>query len=135
MDLRHFRYASLVARERSFTRAAQRLHVAQPALSRQVRLLESELGVELLKRTTHEVELTEAGALLLERAPRLLAAADELCAFRELSEATWTVLAARYDEPQLIELCFVVGQYALIAGVVRSLGIETDRPSREATSR
>jgi DNA-binding transcriptional LysR family regulator len=52
--------------------------VAQPALSRQIRLLESELGVELLKRTTHDVELTETGALLLQRAPDLLAAADDL---------------------------------------------------------
>jgi 4-carboxymuconolactone decarboxylase len=59
----------------------------------------------------------------------LLGAADELCAYRELSDATWALLAARYDEPQLIELCFVVGQYALIAGVVRTLGIENDSPS------
>jgi DNA-binding transcriptional LysR family regulator len=67
-----------VARERNFTRAAERLHVAQPALSRQVRLLEQELGVELLHRTTHEFELTEAGRFLLDRGPALLTAADEL---------------------------------------------------------
>lgn len=59
----------------------------------------------------------------------LLVAADELCASRELSEATWTSLAAVYDERQLIEVCFLVGQYALIAGVVRSLRIESDPPS------
>ena len=67
-----------VARERNFTRAAERLHVAQPALSRQVKLLERELGVELLHRTTHEFELTEAGEFLLDRGPALLSAADEL---------------------------------------------------------
>jgi DNA-binding transcriptional LysR family regulator len=77
-DLRRLLYFVAVARERNFTRAAERLHIAQPALSRQVRLLEQELGVELLHRTTHEFELTEAGEFLLERGPGVLAAADEL---------------------------------------------------------
>ena len=77
-DLRRLQYFVAVARERNFTRAAERLHVAQPALSRQVRLLEQELGVELLHRTTHEFELTEAGKFLLDRGPALLSAADEL---------------------------------------------------------
>jgi DNA-binding transcriptional LysR family regulator len=71
-------YFVAVAQERNFTRAAERLHVAQPALSRQVRMLEQELGVELLHRTTHEFELTEAGEFLLARGPALLSAADEL---------------------------------------------------------
>ena len=65
-DLQRLRYFLAVARERNFTRAAARLHIAQPALSRQVRLLEQELGVELLYRTTHDVELTQAGEFLLE---------------------------------------------------------------------
>jgi DNA-binding transcriptional LysR family regulator len=77
-DLRRLGYFVAVARERNFTRAAERLHIAQPALSRQIRLLEDELGVELLRRTTHDVELTEAGALLLERGARLLSDADAL---------------------------------------------------------
>jgi DNA-binding transcriptional LysR family regulator len=77
-DLRRLQYFLAVARERNFTRAAERLHVAQPALSRQVRLLEQELGVELLHRTTHEFELTEAGRFLLDRGPGLVSAADEL---------------------------------------------------------
>jgi len=77
-DLRRLQYFLAVARERNFTRAAEQLHIAQPALSRQVRLLEEELGVELLHRTTHTFELTEAGAFLLERGPTVLAAADEL---------------------------------------------------------
>jgi DNA-binding transcriptional LysR family regulator len=78
VDLRRLRYFLAVARERNFTRAAEQLHVAQPALSRQVKLLEQELGVELLHRTTHEFELTEAGAFLFERGTALTAAADEL---------------------------------------------------------
>ena len=77
-SLRRLGYFVAVARERNFTRAAERLRIAQPALSRQVRLLEQELGVDLLRRTTHEVELTEAGAFLLARAPDLLASADDL---------------------------------------------------------
>ena len=77
-ELRRLQYFVTVAQERNFTRAAERLHVAQPALSRQVRLLEQELGVELLHRTTHEFELTEAGEFLLNRGPALLGAADEL---------------------------------------------------------
>ena len=77
-ELRRLRYFVAVATERNFTRAAERLHVAQPALSRQVRLLERELGVELLRRTTHEVTLTDAGRFLLERAPGVLGATDDL---------------------------------------------------------
>jgi len=77
-DLRRLQYFVAVARERNFTRAAERLHIAQPALSRQVRLLEQELGVELLHRTTHAFALTEAGEFLLERGPALLSSADEL---------------------------------------------------------
>lgn len=77
-ELRRLRYFLAVAEERNFTRAAERLHIAQPALSRQVRELERELGVELLVRTTHKVEPTEAGRMLLERGPALLASADSL---------------------------------------------------------
>jgi DNA-binding transcriptional LysR family regulator len=77
-ELRRLRYFVAVATERNFTRAAERLHVAQPALSRQVRLLERELGVDLLRRTTHEVTLTDAGRFLLERAPGVLDATDDL---------------------------------------------------------
>ena len=77
-ELRRLRYFVAVATERNFTRAAERLHVAQPALSRQVRLLERELGVELLRRTTREVTLTDAGRFLLDRAPALLSATDDL---------------------------------------------------------
>ena len=77
-ELRRLRYFVAVATERNFTRAAERLQIAQPALSRQVRLLERELGVELLRRTTREVTLTDAGRFLLERAPALLSASDDL---------------------------------------------------------
>jgi DNA-binding transcriptional LysR family regulator len=76
MELRHLRYFVAVAEELHFRRAAERLHVAQPAISEQVRKLEQELGVTLLERTPRSVLLTEAGAALLEDAKHVLRMAD-----------------------------------------------------------
>jgi DNA-binding transcriptional LysR family regulator len=76
MELRQLRYLDAVARHRSFTRAALELHIAQSALSQQVGRLERELGVELLRRTTRRVEVTEAGEIVLARARRVLAEMD-----------------------------------------------------------
>jgi DNA-binding transcriptional LysR family regulator len=76
MELRQLRYLDAVARRRSFTQAALDLHIAQSALSQQVGRLERELGVELLRRTTRRVEVTDAGELVLARARRALAELD-----------------------------------------------------------
>ena len=76
MELRHLRYFVAIAEERSFTAAAERLWVAQPGLSTQIRRLESELGVRLFERHPRGVALTEAGTLFLDRARAALAAAD-----------------------------------------------------------
>ena len=77
IELRHLRAFVAVAEGLSFSRAADRLHISQSALSRQVRALEQFLGCELLRRSTHDVELTIAGEALLDRARRLLAGVDE----------------------------------------------------------
>ena len=58
--------------------------------------------------------------------PVLVAAADELHADSILSDETWAALAERYDEPQLIEVCMVVGQYHLVAFTLRSLGVQPE---------
>ena len=77
MDLRHLRYFQAVAEELSFSKAARRLHVAQPALSRAVQELEESLGVELLSRTRRSVSLTPAGAVLLSESRLILQRMEE----------------------------------------------------------
>jgi epsilon-lactone hydrolase len=80
VEIRHLRAFVAVADELNFGRAAARLYLSQPALSRQIRSLERLLGCELLRRSTHRVELTVAGSALLDRARRLLGDLDEAIA-------------------------------------------------------
>lgn len=72
MELRQLKYFIVVAEELHFGRAAQRLHLSQPALSKQIRALENNLDVLLIERTKHWVKLTPAGQKLLETAHRIL---------------------------------------------------------------
>src|SRR5271165_7130714 len=76
MDVRQLRYLVALAEEQNFTRAAAREHIAQPALSQQIRRLEDELGIALVERTTRQVRITDAGEALVTRARRVMAELD-----------------------------------------------------------
>jgi len=80
MELRHLRYFLAVAEELNFSRAAQRLHIAQPPLSQQIRHLEDELGLQLLERGSRPLRLTEAGRFFRTQALEILARLDEAVA-------------------------------------------------------
>lgn len=72
MEFRQLQYAVQIAAEKSFSRAAEKLHIAQPSLSQQLSKLEKELGVLLFHRNTNSVELTHAGAVFVEKAQQIL---------------------------------------------------------------
>src|SRR5918998_420116 len=77
MDLRRLRYFVAVAEESSFSRAAKRLHIAQPPLSNQIKQLEEEIGALLFERTSRGAQINEAGELLLEEARRIFVQVDQ----------------------------------------------------------
>src|SRR5690349_11097442 len=85
MELRHLRYFVAVAETLSFRQAAEKLHMAQPPLSAQIKSLETELGVRLFERSTRSVRLTHAGQVFVQEARALLAASAE--AQRKAKEA------------------------------------------------
>jgi DNA-binding transcriptional LysR family regulator len=95
MELRHLRYFVTVANERNFTRAAEKLHIAQPPLSRQVQQLEEELGMVLLDRDSRPLRLTEAGRLFFEHASQVLERVEDMRAmmrrFREAERPRFVI--------------------------------------------
>ena len=99
MELRQLRYFATVARELNFTRAAEKLHVAQPALSRQVKQLEGELGVELLTRNRRAVELTPKGRAFLAEAEQIL------------QQSELAMQRARGDDPGALNIGYVWGLF------------------------
>jgi DNA-binding transcriptional LysR family regulator len=105
MELRHLRYFTAVAEEQNITRAAARLHVSQPPLSRQIRDLEEELGVQLFRRTARSVELTEAGKLFLNEARAVLLRSDEAVqAVRALAAGTRGQVRVGYAPSLTVEI-------------------------------
>jgi DNA-binding transcriptional LysR family regulator len=105
MELRHLRYFVTVAELLNFTKAATRLRVAQPALSRQIRDLEDELGAPLLERSSHRVRLTEAGAVFLPEAKAVLERAGEAVqAVRAVARGERGVIHVGYAPTPTVEL-------------------------------
>ncbi len=88
MEIRVLRYFLTVAREENITRAAEKLHITQPTLSRQLHQLENEIGKKLLKRSNHSIQLTEDGMLLRKRAEEII----------DLVEKTETEMIAGNEE-------------------------------------
>ncbi len=80
MDIRHLRYFIAVVEEQSFTKAANRLFIAQPPLSRQIQDLENELGLQLLERGSRPVKSTEAGQFFYQHAKKVLASIEQMTA-------------------------------------------------------
>lgn len=116
MELRHLRYFVAVAEERHFGRAAERLHMAQPPLSQQIRQLEAELGLTLLIRTTRRVDLTPAGAAYLERAREILGAVD--------AAAHEAASIASGRRGRLLIGCVGSATYSLLPALARTLRAE-----------
>ena len=108
MEMSQLRYLVALAEERHFTRAAAREHIAQPALSQQIRRLEDEVGLPLVERTTRRVAMTDAGELLVARARRILAeleaAQTELRALRGVQSGHVTVGALHTMGPVDVSL-------------------------------
>ena len=105
VELRHLRYFAAVAELRNVTRAAVRLRVAQPALSRQIQDLEEELGVKLLERSTRGIKLTEAGKFFGNEAGAVLARADQaLKAVRALARGETGELRVGYAPSPTTEI-------------------------------
>jgi len=105
MELRHLRYFVAVAEALNFTKAAIRLRLAQPALSRQVSDLEDELGVDLFKRNSHGVTLTAEGKLFLEDAKKVLQLVDESATkVRALARGEFGELRVGYLPPLDLEI-------------------------------
>ena len=112
MELGQLRYLVALAEERHFTRAAAREHIAQPALSQQIRRLEEEVGLALVERTTRRVAITDAGEALVARARRILAELDaadtELQALRGLQTGHVRVGALHTMGPVDLSLALAV---------------------------
>jgi DNA-binding transcriptional LysR family regulator len=113
MELRHLRCFMAVAEELHFARAAERLHMEQSPLSRTIRELEDELGVQLFLRTTRRTRLTRAGQLFLRQVPRIFAALDQARdsaqavanGFHDQLRIAVSDASARSQLPALLALC------------------------------
>lgn len=115
IELRHLRYFLTVAEELHFSRAAQRLHIAQPALSQQIRQLERLMGVALFARTSRDVKLTEAGRSFQPRARELLA---------RLSSDVDEALRVGRGESGRLDVAFISSAAGMVGSMLRAFNQE-----------
>jgi DNA-binding transcriptional LysR family regulator len=102
MELTHLRYFIAVAEELHFGRAAEKMHIAQPPLSQQIKRLEDELDVKLFNRSSRRVELTEAGRIFLPEARAIIQRADEACStLYKLAKGKSGYFAVAFSEPAI----------------------------------
>jgi DNA-binding transcriptional LysR family regulator len=102
MELTHLRYFITVAEELHFGRAAAKLHIAQPALSQQIKRLEDELEAKLFNRTSRRVELSAAGKMFLNKAYGIIERADEACAaITSMGKGKSGCLSIAFNEPAI----------------------------------
>ena len=121
MELRHLRYFIAVAEELHFRRAAERLHMAQPPLTRMIKLLERELGTTLFDRNTRSVALTSSGQAMLEPAREVVEA---------LRRATEAARSAERGEVGLVRIAFAgISTHPLVATLARQ--VRSERPGIE----
>src|SRR5690554_1242768 len=78
MEIRQLQYALQIAKDMNFSRAAEKLHIAQPSLSQQLSKLEKEIGVLLFQRNTNSVELTNAGNIFVEKAQKVIDMVEQI---------------------------------------------------------
>ncbi len=130
MELRQLRYLVALDEERNFTRAAQREHIAQPAMSQQIRRLEEEVGLELVDRSTRRATMTDAGLALVARARRVLAEVEaayvELEAIRGVQSGRVTLGVMHTMGPIDISLALAVfhGRHPQVELTVREYSSE-----------
>jgi DNA-binding transcriptional LysR family regulator len=139
MELRHLRYFVAVAEAGSFTRAAERLWIAQPGLSQQILSLERELGVKLFERLSRGVELTDGGRVFLEKAQIALNAADDALAIAQDAGAGLTgslrlglSWRSRYDLAPELQHAFGLRRPGVDVTVVEA---QTDTLTRDVRDR
>ena len=105
MELRHLRYFVAVAEEQNVSRAAKRLHVSQPPLSRQIRDLETEMGVALFERSVKAIRLTEAGKIFLFEARAALQRAEDAVALaKSVANQKRNQVHVGYSVPPAVEI-------------------------------
>lgn len=120
MELRVLRYFLMVVNERNISRAAERLHVSQPTISRQLKDLEDELGVTLFERGSRSIELTAAGEYFANQARQIVVLADKTMAnVNQTQEVTGEIMIGSAEAPMMVTIGQAISQLGQTAPKVQ----------------